>query len=215
VRSLPGLSALLRVPSSRCKRRFILALKDRCDRLKQLALGYLTPAESQELGLLGDAVLDFHAPQVARLLKQRGVCVPDALRVGAHDTSVYREVNDPSDAELFFRLGFFDTGSWMNEYCVETWRLELPYITWLHNHGLDALSDRIRPGENGHSIFTAHSICFIVGRLILIWNVLKQYLWPADAPRMLNGMRNCIPPCFDPTLETTVDANARPKVAPP
>ena len=179
--------SFLRATSSRCQRRYIRALKDRRDRLKQLALGHLTAAESEQLGLLGDTVLDVHGPQVVQLLQQRRVRVPAALQVrirrraAERDTSVYREVKNPSDAELFFRLGFRDTGAWLNAYCVETWRLELPYILWLDNHGVDAFSARIEPVENGHSVFTAHSTCFTIGRLILVWNVLKGYLWRAGA----------------------------------
>lgn len=149
----------------RCKTRFIRALKDRRDRLKQLALKHLTVGESEQFGLFSDAVLDRRAFQVVQLLQQRGVYVPEALRVEERDTSVFENVNDPSDAELFYRLGFRDTDACLDAQKIPMWFLELPYIGWLHNHGVDAYFSQLE-SKSCRGLFTAHRTCVSISQSV-------------------------------------------------
>jgi hypothetical protein len=158
---------LLERSSQRCRLRYIRALKDRRDRLKKLATDTLSTAEAQQLGLFGEAVLDFHTPQVVRLLQQRGVRIPEALEATESLPSVYEGLRDPSDAEFFFRLGFRDTGLWLKKYNDKGWglpMLPLPYIEWLDSHGVDALVVSIATFGNGNRLFTAHSTFHAIGR---------------------------------------------------
>ncbi len=157
---------LLRCPS-RCRLQYMRAIKDRRDRLKQLALEHLSAAEAGRLGLLNDAGLDFFAPQAIQLLEQRRIRVPEALKMGfshaATQPSIYERLWYAPHATLFFRLGFYDTSSWLKEN-PGTWRhLTIRYIEWLDNHGFDALSLRVPSFENGNGFFTAHSTFYSLG----------------------------------------------------
>ncbi|KAL2021014.1 hypothetical protein VTK56DRAFT_7669 [Thermocarpiscus australiensis] len=85
---------------------------------------------------------------------------------------VYRILDDPADAALWFRLGFTDTNIWRSS---ESGRdddffpsLSLPYIKWLADHGVDPLRVALRspsseeePGRRGP--FTAHHTFWRVG----------------------------------------------------
>ncbi|KAK4247354.1 hypothetical protein C7999DRAFT_32229 [Corynascus novoguineensis] len=150
-------------------------MKNRRERLKQLALEHLTPAEAHELRLLSTAVLDAHAPQAVWLLHQRGVPIPAALGIGssakAFPVSVYGTIADPGTAQLFFRHGFRDTGFALKKYYDNgEWGLRcgmsLSYITWLHDHGVDALTFPIVTLPSGRGIFTAHTTFYSIGLAI-------------------------------------------------
>ncbi|KAH6838338.1 hypothetical protein B0I37DRAFT_316861 [Chaetomium sp. MPI-CAGE-AT-0009] len=168
-----GIQRLLEACSQRSRLRYIRALKNRRDRLKELAMANLCAEEKERLGIFGEAVLDFHAPEVVRLLQQRGVRIPEALDIGLSaiqfesPPSAYELLTDPSDAELFFQHGFRDTAIWLKEHVGNYWwlpPLPLAYIEWLDTRGADALFVRIGSFGNGSHLFTAHSTFYNIAR---------------------------------------------------
>ncbi len=162
---------------SRCRLRYMRAIKDRRDRLKQLALEHLSAEEAGSLGLFSDAVLDFYAPRAIKLLEQRRIRIPEALKIGFSDkdlpVSIYGKLAYAPHAALFWRLGFHDTSSWLKEEPeILRWPLPKPirYLEWLDNHGLDVLS------LNGKGL-TAHSTFHQLGFLLYESNVKISPEW--------------------------------------
>lgn len=127
--------------SRRCTLRYIRYMKDRRDRLERLALANLTETEAEVLGLGSGRVLDSLAPDVIRLLRDRGIPIPEALSVTRHvPLSIYQLLLSPYHAELFYRAGFHDTDAW----CVTQPAMlssmdhrirELSYLYWISTHG--------------------------------------------------------------------------------
>lgn len=156
------LQDVLSSASIRCKRRYIRHMKDRRERLKQLALDQLSSAEVEQLGLDSDRVLDCLAPRVIRLLSDRGVYIPKALTVISPTwRPVYQALSSPQDAELFFRAGFQDTDLWCNytdlaEFCLFPCEIgqDLSYLHWLAKHG--AISYQLKSFESAMDIFIAN-----------------------------------------------------------
>jgi hypothetical protein len=138
------LQIVLSNASERCKLRYVRYMKERRDRLKQLALNNLSRTDIESLGLESEHVLDSNAPEVTRLLKESDICVPAALVISRYKWcsdpfSVYKELSSTDDADMFFRVGFRNTGSW---YDYDDLRLlsisrdpNLPYLRWLTEHG--------------------------------------------------------------------------------
>lgn len=137
------LKSVLPNASERCKLTYARHMKDRRDRLKQLALENLPIAEVERLGLASERVLDSHASEVTQLLQDSGIAVPAALAVVRSESlPVYRALDSPGDAEIFFRIGFRDTDAWcpldMAENLVFDYlgnRASLRYLHWLMAHG--------------------------------------------------------------------------------
>ncbi|KAI3574497.1 hypothetical protein IWW34DRAFT_705998 [Fusarium oxysporum f. sp. albedinis] len=136
-----SLQFILNGASKRCKLRYVRHIKDRRDRLKQLALENLSGTDIQQLGLESEHILDFNAFKVTQLLQERGIHVPASIAIiGDRSFSgpvpIYRELESPNDADIFFRVGFRDTSSWYN---IPIAGLEdiprLPYLRWLAKHG--------------------------------------------------------------------------------
>ncbi|KAK6064800.1 hypothetical protein SCUP234_12857, partial [Seiridium cupressi] len=93
------------------------SLKNRRERLEKLALENLSDLEKSAMALGSGHVLDIHAARVVELLMEKGIKVPAALTLGETSNiqamreswgSVYHEICDANDAELFFNCGFCD-----------------------------------------------------------------------------------------------------------
>jgi hypothetical protein len=164
-----NLQTVLSDASERCKLRYIRGIKDRRDRLKQLALGNLSATELERLGLAPQSVLDSAAPQVIELLEDRGVFIPEALaatRNGHGPSSVYEALCMPSDADHFFSVGFHDTDSWCNADAAELENhtgliQDLPYLHWLATHGADFC--QLMSFETERKIFMANFTFWKIG----------------------------------------------------
>jgi hypothetical protein len=164
-----NLQNVLNYASERCKLRYIRGIKDRRDRLKQLALDNLPATDLGRLGLTSQDVLDSAAPRVIQLLDDRGVCIPEALaarRSGHEPSSVYQALRLPSDAEHFFSVGFHDTDSWCNTDAAELDNLpslipHLPYLHWLGTHGAGLF--QFMSFETGRKIFMANFTFWRIG----------------------------------------------------
>lgn len=150
--------------SERCKLTYVRYMKDRRDRLKQLALENLPIAEVERLGLASERVLDSHASEVTQLLQDSGIAVPAALAVmRSEPLPVYQALCSPDDAEIFFRVGFRDTDSWCTADTAELERIPdmgLPYLYWLTKHG--GISCQLSVAS-ARDIFTAHFTFWKIG----------------------------------------------------
>ncbi|TXC03302.1 hypothetical protein FocTR4_00000113 [Fusarium oxysporum f. sp. cubense] len=139
------LQFILNGASKRCKLRYVRHMKDRRDRLKQLALENLCGTDIQQLGLESEQILDLNALKVTQLLQKRGICVPEALTIVGNRRRylgpwpVYQKLSSSDDADIFLRVGFRDTGSWYNAPIVELMAIppytNVPYLRWLADHG--------------------------------------------------------------------------------
>ncbi|VUC33350.1 unnamed protein product [Clonostachys rosea] len=176
------LHTVLASASKRCRLKFIRHIKDRRDRLKQLAIDNLPAAVLSQLGLSPEHVLDSLAPRVTQLLQDHGVCIPEALSIGPGSAPVYQKLCSPSDAELFFRIGFRDLDSWRDVDRAELRNLpsQRPsYLHWLAAHG--ARSCLFKSFESPKSIFVAHFTFFEMGKsltsdFLSSWNIVNDTL---------------------------------------
>ncbi|KAI0436950.1 hypothetical protein F4803DRAFT_197268 [Xylaria telfairii] len=164
--------------SQRCKLKYIRHVKDRRDRLRQLALENLPPTEVDRLGLAPGHVLDSFAPQVVQLLQDHyHVQIPAALTVlemeprdQGSPLSIYQALADRRDAELFFRSGFHDTDSWCRYDVVGldgfnnrfNSRSFLLYLHWLMKHG--SMSHQLKSFKSGNRIFATNYLFLILGQ---------------------------------------------------
>ncbi|KAH6618157.1 hypothetical protein B0J18DRAFT_272944 [Chaetomium sp. MPI-SDFR-AT-0129] len=168
---------LLNHCSARGRLRFVRAIKNRRQRLKQLALRNLPATDADRLALRRDTVLDVHAREVVRLLEDRGVYIPAALSI-AHPVAawegkgdschIYSLISSANDAQLFFQCGFLDTNIWamMAPNRPPNWTVpNLPYIRWLHSHGADP-AFRIQSFEGGRALTSTHFIFWTIGKAI-------------------------------------------------
>jgi len=172
-----SLQSLLSAASHRCRLRYTRAIRNRRERLKQLALTTLPSTEAEHLGLSGKGVLDAHAEEVVQLLGRRGLRVPDALQVSCPTTaiphslprlpplrSVYAALNDPADTDLFFGLGFYDVQLCWEDYATTSYLVSLPYWVSLRNHGADILTHQLKSFETGRGkILSAHFTFWSIG----------------------------------------------------
>ncbi|KAK4147439.1 uncharacterized protein C8A04DRAFT_8919, partial [Dichotomopilus funicola] len=157
--------------------RFVRAIKNRRERLKQLALCNLPDTDADRLGLRRDTVLDSHATEVACLLEGRGVHIPAALAIALptatrndedYSAHIYHLISNINDAQLFFQCGFRDTNIWVTTDPSKRPAfafLDLPYLRWLHNHGADPLF-RILSFEDGRAFTSTHFIFWKIGETI-------------------------------------------------
>ncbi|KUL82839.1 hypothetical protein ZTR_09219 [Talaromyces verruculosus] len=163
-----NLQSVFRHASNRCKRRYVRHMKDRRDKLKQLALDNLPATEVEQLGLVPDHVLGSLASRVVHLLQVCGVCIPEAITVTrTRPLSIYQALCTPSDAERFFRVGFHDIDSWYTN--ADTVKLDyspnlvrdLSYLRWLAEHG--SVSCQLKSFESSMNIFTANYTYWRIG----------------------------------------------------
>jgi hypothetical protein len=144
-------------------------MRNRRERLKQLALDNLPATELEQLGLMSKAVLNSAAPRVIQLLQDRGVQVPEALApVRDWWPSVYQALHCPRDAQLFFNAGFRDTGSWCDADAAELecipYHLRkhpLEYLCWMATHGGASLD--LEHFETEKQIFMANYTFWKIG----------------------------------------------------
>lgn len=139
------LQSFLEGASQQCRLEYARALKLRRDELKQLALDNLPVDEAEKLELHREGVLDYFAPSAVLGLERRGVRIPGALDIGRDLPSVYPLLNDPSDADLFFQVGFRDTNIWGDSFfqnkLLSDASMHNDYLRWLGEHGSEALFD--------------------------------------------------------------------------
>ncbi|KAK8149225.1 hypothetical protein G3M48_007755 [Beauveria asiatica] len=155
------LAHVLHTASEQCKLTYVRHLKDRRDRLKQLALANLPTAEVERLGLTSERVLDSLASEVTQLLEDGGIAVPAALAVGSSESlPVYQALCSADDAEIFFGAGFRDTDAWNTADTMFRIDKGLPYLHWLTKHGGISwqLSD-----ASARDIYTVHFTFMIIG----------------------------------------------------
>ncbi|KAI7972236.1 hypothetical protein EIK77_003660 [Talaromyces pinophilus] len=165
-------------------------MKDRRDKLKQLALDNLPATEVEQLGLVPDHVLDSLASRVVHLLQVRGVCIPEALAVTrTRSLSVYQALRTPWDAEVFFQVGFYDTDSWCDcdAYAAEFGHSpnltgELPYLHWLGKHG--SISCQLKSFESAMDIAIANYTYYKIGEelddISISWTFGEHLPWRDD-----------------------------------
>lgn len=180
---LPDLYAQLRDCSQRCKKRFIKGLRNRRDRLEQLAMESLPNYEMGAMELGSGCVLDIHAASVVELLVGRGIKIPAALSICAPlDTrairkswgSVYHAITSVNDAELFLRQGFHDVDGLNGQGLPPLVELRhgFTYILWLVQHGADlfrqldpipAYDGRLLPpATTAHYVYRNIGHCFLL-----------------------------------------------------
>jgi len=196
------LAVLFRSTSKRCKLRYVRHMKDRRDRLKQLALDKLPAREIAPLNLASGRVLDSLAARVTQLLQDHGVRIPESLLVERErpqwqflrPTSVYWDVKVPHDADLFFKFGFHDTESWIGVERPELGDIRtlvptLEYLHWLATHG--ALSGQLKSFESAQDIFMVNSIFWRIGRRL---NHHSRYWVASPTPQAVGHAKSEPPP---------------------
>ncbi|KAH6632437.1 hypothetical protein F5144DRAFT_489559 [Chaetomium tenue] len=139
-----SLQSFLKGASQQCRLQYARALKLRRDELKQLSLEILPADEAAKLGLHREGVLDYFAPSAVLSLERRGVRIPGALDIERDLRSLYQLLDHPSDANLFFRVGFRDTNIWGDSVFrnkLSHTGIDDDYLRWLGEHGSEALFD--------------------------------------------------------------------------
>lgn len=162
------------IASRRCRARYLRHLKDRRERLKQLALTNLPFLESTSLGLHSSIVLDSRASEVLRLLQDRGVNIPQALAIGKHCRSIFLDdMFSSQTADFLFNLGFRDVDPFTNftEDLMAIWAkwdtfsaTESESFEWLSNHGLD-ISRSLFPSSLSPKTQLRRAVC--AGHIVL------------------------------------------------
>ncbi|EJP69640.1 uncharacterized protein BBA_01605 [Beauveria bassiana ARSEF 2860] len=162
-----NLQDVLASASERCKLTYARHMKDRRDRLKQLALENLSIEEVERLGLASESLLDSHASEVTQLLQGGGIAVPAALAVVSSESlPVYHALYSPKDAEIFFNVGFRDTDAWSTRGMAEIALLccspsmGLGYLHWLSKHGGISCQPSVASTKD---VFAAHLIFLMIG----------------------------------------------------
>lgn len=146
-------------------------MKDRRERLKQLALDNLSHADQMRFGLLNPLVLDHHAPGVVGALKDKGVQIPAALAIDGKTPyeSIYNVRSKEFDYQaacVLYGLGFQDTGpfSVRGKSLKSLWRPSEPdHVYWLFEHGADFLRPLSTQALAGQGLSTAHAVFFRLG----------------------------------------------------
>ncbi|OAQ65163.1 hypothetical protein VFPPC_06320 [Pochonia chlamydosporia 170] len=154
--------------TKRCRARYIRHLKDRRERLKQLALTNLTFFESTSLGLHSSIVLDSRASEVVRILRDRGVKIPQALAIGSRSLPIFLDHRfSLQTAEFLFNLGFRDIDPFTNftEGLTQIWSRwwavspeQVESLHWLSKHGLD-LSRPLFPSSRSPQTQLRRGVC--------------------------------------------------------
>ncbi|KAH6628338.1 hypothetical protein F5144DRAFT_578734 [Chaetomium tenue] len=163
------LQSVLCDASERCRRLLIRHMKNRRDKLKELALKHLSPVKLSQLGhTRSEGVLDSAASQVIQALKDRGIDITDALEVTrSRLSSVYQALCNPEDAELFFQAGFYDTDSWCNADQAELGKIPslvqgISYLHWLATH--EASSCQFKSFKTPRERFVANLTFWRLGK---------------------------------------------------
>lgn len=152
----------------------IEAMKDRRERLKDLAIKVFDDDEIKAWGLEEGTVLDGDAAAVWRLLLDRGISVPQALSPVRQDCqrcnyTMYHQVFRPRQLEDLWTLGFRDINMLDDEGRppLMDWRWDVvnghyePKCEWLINHGANLEEPLRRKGQvkpEAQSITVCHNL---------------------------------------------------------
>lgn len=117
-----------------------IAMKDRRERLSNLAMKHLLLPDIEELKLEGE-MLDSRAPDAVKRLRECAIPVPSALYPGEYTEtkggSIYHQNTNVTKANIFFDLGFseVDTPDWFGRPPLTFKGHCLGYALWLVDHG--------------------------------------------------------------------------------
>ncbi|KAH8649903.1 hypothetical protein BX600DRAFT_502266 [Xylariales sp. PMI_506] len=136
---------ILKFCSKRCRKRYLKHLKNRRQRLEQLAISHLSYSDICTMGLDRGSILDVHALQTYETLTRKGIPIPAALRLRATSVSeawdsVYHYANISIYANQLFNLGFRDLDALNDEalpplMSASGW--DIDYVNWLVERGAD------------------------------------------------------------------------------
>ncbi|KAI0436105.1 hypothetical protein F4803DRAFT_252114 [Xylaria telfairii] len=182
-----------------CREELFVALKQRRDELKQLALSNLTSTEAKSLRLHDNTVLDDKAFQVQELLQRRGVNIPSHLFLGPwrETNSVYarprwypRSPSARINLDQLWALGFRDIDCFDDDGrlpLIEHSNLNV--VRWLIEHGADywtPLSARSDSPRTLPPITPAHYIFSTIGSN-LFWEH-GRILYPDAGPWLIQKL---------------------------
>lgn len=140
-----GHASYLYYSTKRCWSRYLRHLKDRLDRLKNLALENLPFVESSRLGLHKPSILYTEVLDVSDLLDKKLGGLPQPLRTNYYSPSPYFDIYVTVEiAERFYNMGFHELGLWvggkgreeMNFHYTSTYNMARMY-DWLFKRGAD------------------------------------------------------------------------------
>lgn len=167
--------------SKRCRTKFIKGLKNRRDRLGELAIVNFSADEADALSLDGAGVLDANAAYVIELLLEKGIEIPPALWPSIYQDvqtakeqwgTVYHSIIYADDAEAYFQLGFRDVdesnGEGLPPLAFAAHNDEtFPYLNWLVDRGAK-LNRQVFPTSSTRDscrIFGATSAHYVFQRI--------------------------------------------------
>lgn len=195
--------------SKRGRLKYVSALEDRRERLKNLALQHLPPSQAKEFGLMDEKVLDACAFSVARQLEDQNIAIPAALVVLEDNTSmqttnpgaisIYQRPLDVSGADLFFDLGFRDLNTVdvngfppLAVYYNFQSHISASYLLWLVEHGAQLLyrleiTGAIHESHRIRGTTSAHWVLLRLGSVLLPENEVELNLYEKVAIDQLNA----------------------------
>lgn len=201
-----GVSCIIHHLPERCRTRYLRHLKNRRDRLKQLALENLPFRECARLRLHDIAILDVNALEVTQLLQKLDIHIPQALSISnstpfrAFDNfspSIYDGISfNARIADHLFSLGFHDIDPFRDDIgyqkrpFIAIWRSQPNHYNqicpdeldseWRFKHGAD-FSRPLAPSSRGSNLQLKKAVC--TGHIALF-----NLAWWLSA--------NCKPPSF-------------------
>lgn len=161
--------------SERARRRFVSHLRNRRQRLLQLAQSHPSIISTGRLPLATDKLPDVNAPLIVELLRVNKVTILPALDASTPRgmfEPIFHILSDKRSASLFFRNGFRDIDSSFNGQRPLTagtqWRRDPKYLQWLVDNGADISrllvpTCQIPDSANIRGTFATHSIMHNIG----------------------------------------------------
>lgn len=139
--------------SQHCKVYLAKSLLQRRQELKSIALQYLSSLEIDKFSLHKPVALDIYAMQVDEILRHRGIIEFGPLSTYLEEDdidneppvqdcrSIYHELSNVKDANIYFNLGFHDVTahldkpkkSWPSEHGFSHHK-RFPFVKWLLDH---------------------------------------------------------------------------------
>ncbi|KAM5370899.1 hypothetical protein ACJZ2D_008332 [Fusarium nematophilum] len=173
---------LLERASTKARLLFLQHLKNRRERLRDVAMAHLPATQLLALGVTKERIPDMRAGSVWNALGDAGVKVPDALQVSSADRGLMCAIRCPKVAELAFDLGFhdIDTGDKKGNtpiLLLEPYPDALPvleYAAWLLLKGA-----RLDTMANSLGISACHSL----GQIFAYW-IMREYLHRSRFPTL-------------------------------
>ena len=160
---------------SSCLDDVLVALKQRRDELKSLALEHLTQAEADSFGLHEEKVLDGCALEVQQLLLERGIGIPPHL---CDSEPVYFSGCPISTLDKLWALGFrdIDCCDRLGAVPLVVDRENIWGVRWLVEHGADYWTPfSERSSNTTYSEITATPAHFLSANVEL--QTMSGYLW--------------------------------------